>query len=137
VKLPLVIHDREAHSDILAILQKRGPFPAGGVMHCFSGDWAFARKILDLDFFISIPGVVTFNRAAALQELGCKVPLDRLLLETDAPFLAPDPWRGKKNLPEYILYTGQKVADLKGISMAELAGATTANAANLFSLHSA
>jgi TatD DNase family protein len=137
VQLPMVIHDREAHNDILAILQKRGPFPAGGIMHCFSGDWEFARKILDLGFFISIPGVVTFNRAAALQEVACKVPLDRLLLETDAPFLAPAPWRGKKNLPEYVLYTGQKVADLKGISLAELAEATTANAENVFSLQSA
>ena len=137
VKLPLVIHDREAHNDILAILQKRSPFPAGGVMHCFSGDWGFARKILDLGFFISIPGVVTFNRAATLQEVACKVPLDKLLLETDAPFLAPDPWRGKKNLPEYVLYTGQRVAELKGISLAELAEATTANAENVFSLQSA
>lgn len=134
VKLPLVIHDREAHNNILAILQERGPFPAGGIMHCFSGDWDFARKILDLGFFISIPGVVTFNRTAALQEVACKVPLDRLLLETDAPFLAPAPWRGKKNIPEYILYTGKKVAELKGISLVELAQATTANAENVFSL---
>ena len=134
VKLPLVILDREAHEDILHTLQEKGPFPAGGVMHCFSGDWDFARKVLDLDFYISIPGVVTYNKADVLQEVARRVPLDRLLLETDAPFLAPTPWRGRKNLPEYVLYTGQKVAELKGIPLAELAQATTANARNIFSL---
>ena len=137
VKLPLVIHDREAHEDTLDTLRQMGPFPAGGVMHCFSGDWDFARKVLDLGFFISIPGVVTYNKADVLQEVARRVPLDRLLLETDAPFLTPAPWRGKKNLPEYVLYTGEKVAELKGISLAELAQATTANARNIFSLAAA
>ncbi|MEJ2269261.1 MAG: TatD family hydrolase, partial [Desulfobulbaceae bacterium] len=91
MQLPVVIHDREAHEDILHLLLQEAPFPAGGVMHCFSGDWDFARKILELGFIISIPGVVTFNKAAALQEVARKIPLNRLVLETDAPFLAPEP----------------------------------------------
>ncbi len=132
--LPLVIHDREAHDDILHILNKKAPFPAGGVMHCLSGDWQFAKKVLDLDFIISIPGVVTFNKAAAMQEVAQKLPPDKLILETDAPFLAPEPLRGKKNIPEYILYTAQKIADLRGLSLEALACTTTENALKLFNI---
>ena len=132
--LPLVIHDREAHNDILHILNKKAPFPAGGVMHCFSGDWHFALKVLELGFIISIPGVVTFNKAAAMQEVAQKVPLDKLIIETDAPFLAPEPLRGKKNIPEYILYTAQKIADLRDLSLEELARTTTENALKLFNI---
>jgi TatD DNase family protein len=136
VKLPLVIHDREAHDEILNILKKEAPFAAEGVMHCFSGDWQLATQILDLGFFISIPGVVTFNKAFALQEVAQKTPLDRLILETDAPFLAPDPYRGRTNIPEYMLYTAQKVADLRGISVEEVARKTTDNALKLFNIPS-
>jgi len=132
--LPLVIHDREAHADILHILNKKAPFPAGGVMHCFSGDWHFALQVLDLGFIISLPGVVTFSKAAAMQEVARKVPLDKLILETDAPFLAPEPLRGKKNIPEYILYTAQKIADLRGVSLEKLARTTTENAIKLFNI---
>ena len=134
IRLPLVIHDREAHDDILHILQKKEPFSAGGVMHCFSGDWHFAKKILDLGFLISIPGVVTFNNALVMQEVVQKIPLDRLVLETDAPFLTPEPWRGKKNFPEYVLYTAQKIADLRGLSLEALARITTENAIQLFNI---
>jgi TatD DNase family protein len=134
MELPLVIHDREAHADILHILHTRAPFPAGGVMHCFSGDWPLAQEVLDLGFFISIPGVVTFSKAAAMQEVAQKIPLDRLILETDAPFLAPEPLRGKKNMPEYILYTAQKIAELRGFSLEELARATTENARKIFKM---
>ena len=132
MQIPLVIHDREAHEDILHVLRNRAPFAAGGIMHCFSGDWNFARKVLDLGFFISIPGVVTFKKAAAMQEVATKAPLDKLLLETDAPFLAPEPLRGKKNVPEYILYAAQKIAELRGMSLAELARVTTENARHIF-----
>ena len=132
--LPIVIHDREAHSDIMDILYKKAPFPAGGVMHCFSGDLQFARKVLDLGFVISIPGVVTFNKAAVMQEVALKVPLDKLILETDAPFLAPDPLRGKTNIPEYVLYTAQKIADLRSLSLEKLSDATTRNAMSIFNL---
>lgn len=134
VGLPLVIHDREAHDEILHILKKQAPFAAAGVMHCFSGDWKLATQVLDLGFLISIPGVVTFNKATALQEVARKVPLHKLILETDAPFLAPDPYRGKPNIPEYMLYTAQKIADLRGITVEEVARATTDNAQKLFNI---
>jgi TatD DNase family protein len=134
--LPLVIHDREAHSEILDILKKEAPFPQAGIMHCFSGAWQLATKVLDLGFLISIPGIVTFKKADALQEVVRKAPLDRLVLETDAPFLAPAPYRGKPNIPEYLLYTAQKVADLRGVSLEKVARATTENARNLFHLKS-
>ncbi len=133
-QLPVVIHDRDAHDDILKVLYKNGPFDRGGVMHCFSGDMDFAKKVLDIGFFISIPGIVTFKNAAALQEVAANIPLEALLLETDGPFLAPDPYRGKRNEPAYLLYTAEKIAALRGIELAELAMATTANAVRLFDL---
>jgi TatD DNase family protein len=134
MSLPLVIHDREAHEDILFILEKEAPFPAGGVMHCFSGDWEFAQKVLELGFIISIPGVVTFNKAAVLQEVSRKIPLNRLILETDAPFLAPEPVRGKRNVPEFMLYTADKIAELRAIPLEEVARVTTENAQKLFNI---
>jgi len=137
MQLPLVIHDREAHEDILHILHEKKPFAAGGVMHCFSGDWHFAKKVLDLGFFISIPGVVTFSKAEVMQEVALKVPLERLILETDAPFLTPEPLRGKKNFPEYVLYTAQKIADLRGLPLEKLARITTENGLKLFNIATA
>ncbi|HSR36144.1 MAG TPA: TatD family hydrolase [Desulfurivibrionaceae bacterium] len=134
VGLPLIIHDREAHADTLAILREALPLAAGGVMHCFSGDAAFAEEVLALGFYISIPGVVTFPKAEAMQEAVRQVPLDRLLVETDGPFLAPVPRRGKRNEPQLLLYTAQKVAELKGVTIEEVAQATTANAEKLFRL---
>jgi TatD DNase family protein len=105
-------------------------------MHCFSGDWDFAEEVLDLDLLISIPGVVTFKKAEVMQEVAQKVPLDKLIIETDAPFLAPEPLRGKKNIPEYVLYTAQKIADLRGLSLEGLARCTTENALKLFKIPS-
>ena len=134
VGLPLVIHDREAHDNILHILEKEAPFPAGGVMHCFSGNWQLATQVLDLGFLISIPGVVTFNKASTLQEVAQKIPLDKLILETDAPFLTPDPYRGRPNIPEYMLYTAKKVADIRGITVEKIARTTTNNALELFNI---
>jgi len=136
MSLPLVIHDREAHEDIMLLLEKAAPFPAGGVMHCFSGDWEFAQKVLELGFILSIPGVVTFNKATVLQEVARKVPLNRLILETDAPFLAPEPLRGKRNVPEYMLYTAKKIAELRALSLEEVARVTTENALKLFNIPS-
>ncbi|PIE58562.1 MAG: hydrolase TatD [Desulfobulbus propionicus] len=132
--LPVIIHDRDAHDDILRLLQAQAPFPAAGVMHCFSGDWAFARNILDLGFYISIPGIVTFKNARKLHEVARKTPLDRLLVETDGPFLAPVPYRGKRNTPSLLLYTAQKIAELRNISLRDIAAATTRNAQTLFRL---
>ncbi len=133
--LPVIIHDREAHEDTLSILQERGPFRYGGVMHCFSGDLDFARKILDLGLFISIPGTVTFKNAALLQKVAQKIPLSSLLLETDGPFLAPVPYRGKRNEPHFILYTAQAVAELRDIPLEEVARQSSKNAKTLFGLH--
>lgn len=130
--LPLIIHDREAHAEILAVLTEAGQLPAGGVMHCFSGDRAFAEQVLALGFFISIPGVITFAKATDLQEAVRHIPLDRLLLETDGPFLAPVPHRGRTNFPHFLPYTAQKVAELKGLELEEVATATAANACRLF-----
>lgn len=132
--LPLIVHDREAHDEILAILRRHLPFPAGGVMHCFSGDSRYAESVMELGFYISIPGVVTFNKADTLLDVARTVPLSRLLLETDGPFLAPVPRRGKRNEPVFVLYTAQKVAELKGVSLAEVAAHTTENADRLFRL---
>ena len=130
--LPLVIHDREAHADILAVLTGEGGLPAGGVMHCFSGDRAFADQVLDLGFLISIPGVVTFAKALELQEAVRHIPLDCLVLETDGPFLAPVPHRGRTNFPHLLPYTAQKVAELKGLDLEEVVAATSRNACRLF-----
>ncbi|MFH7319340.1 TatD family hydrolase [Desulfurivibrio sp. D14AmB] len=132
--LPLIIHDREAHADTLAILNEAGPLPAGGVMHCFSGDAALAEQVIDMGFYISITGVITFKTAATLREAVSRVPLDRLLLETDGPFLAPVPHRGKRNEPAFLTFIAAKIAELKGCSLAELTAATTANARRLFNL---
>lgn len=134
LRLPLVVHDREAHDEIMEMLEAVAPFPAGGVMHCFSGDGAFARRVLALGFHISIPGVVTFAKAEMLQEAVREIPLGSLVLETDGPFLAPVPQRGKRNEPRLLLFTAQKVAELKGVSLAEVARQTTANAVHLFGL---
>ncbi len=132
--LPVIIHDREAHEDALTILQE-GPLHYGGIMHCFSGDLDFAKKILDRGLHISIPGTVTFKNATLLQEVARKIPLSSLLLETDGPFLAPHPYRGKRNEPLFMLYTAQVVAGLRDISIEELARQTSQNAGALFGLH--
>jgi TatD DNase family protein len=132
LRLPVIIHDRDAHTDTLDILKECGPFPRGGVMHCFSGNLEFAEKIIDLGFFISIPGIVTFNNAHDLHDIARMVPITSLLVETDAPFLAPHPRRGERNEPSFVAHTAACIARLRNIPLAELAHATTANAASLF-----
>jgi len=130
--LPVIIHDREAHDDCLQIIREEGPFEQGGIMHCFSGDTEFARKIIDQNFHISIPGIVTFKRAEIMQKVAAEIPDDRLLLETDGPFLSPVPFRGKRNEPLYTLYTLASIASLRQTSCADLARLTTANCCKLF-----
>ncbi len=132
LNLPVVIHDRDAHEDTMAILHEFAPFPKGGVMHCFSGDMKLAGKVLELGFLISIPGVITFKNGVLLQEIVKDSPLESLILETDGPFLAPVPWRGKRNEPAYLMYTAEKVAAIKDISINELARQTTRNVKRLF-----
>lgn len=130
--LPVVIHNRDAHRDTLEILRQLGPFPQGGVMHCFSGDLRLAEQVIELGFSISIPGVVSFKNGKILQEVVTQTPLESLLLETDGPFLAPVPWRGKRNEPAFLPYTAQKIAELKKISIEEVAEQTSSNVQKLF-----
>lgn len=132
--LPVIIHDRDAHEDTLNLIRQAGPLPRGGVMHCFSGDVRLAREVINLGFLISIPGVVTFGKAEMLHEVARSIELEHILLETDAPFLAPVPFRGKRNEPKLLLYTAQKVANLKNCSLEEVARASTENAIRLFRL---
>ena len=132
--LPVVIHDREAHNDILKILTSAGPFDNGGIMHCFSGNSEYAKKVIDLGLNISIPGIVTFKNAKSLKEVAQIMPLDSMLLESDGPFLAPDPYRGKRNEPLYLLYTAEQISILRDISIDDIAEATTANATKIFNI---
>lgn len=129
--LPLIIHDREAHDDVMAILSAAAPFAAGGVMHCYSGDLRLAAAAIDLGFLLSIPGVVTFSKATVLHDVARAIPLSAMLVETDGPYLAPEPFRGKRNEPAYVLYTLAKIAELRGVSMDEVARQTSMNALRL------
>lgn len=134
LRLPVIIHDREAHDDALRIIKDSGGAPNGGVMHCFSGDLEFAQKVMDLGMIISFPGVVTFKNAYDLKETAKAIPLESMVVETDGPFLAPHPVRGKRNEPANVLFTAAHIAELRGIPLDELARQTTANAHRLFRL---
>jgi len=133
--LPVVIHNRNADDDILEILQQAKPLLHGGVMHCFSGDLLLAEKALDLGLTISISGVVTFKKSEQLQEVARTIPLTSIVLETDGPYLAPHPHRGKRNEPAFLAFTAEKVAELRHIAMSEVAQQTTSNAIALFGLN--
>lgn len=134
LNLPVIIHDRDAHEDTLTILKRHAPFSDGGVMHCFSGDIELAEQVVELGFFISIPGIITFKNAKALQQVACEVPLQSMLIETDGPFLAPVPFRGKRNTPELLLHTAEKIAQLRNTTLEAIAAQTTDNARALFNL---
>jgi TatD DNase family protein len=136
VDLPIIIHDREAHVDTVEILEKEASGTLRGVMHCFSGDIKLAKKILDLNFFISITGIVTFSNAKVTKEVVRYVPLDCLLIETDSPFLSPVPYRGKPNEPAYVVQVAEEIARIKDLSLEEVARYTSANARVLFKLPS-
>ena len=133
VKKPLVIHTRAAADDTMQTLRDHNARDAGGVMHCFAEDWRVAEQALDIGFYISFSGIVTFKSAKAVQEVAMKAPLDRILVETDAPYLAPVPHRGKTNEPAYVRHTAEFVAELRGITLDEVAKATTENFYRLFS----
>ena len=130
---PIIIHTREARDETIALLRQY-PLQAGGVMHCFTETWEMAAAALELDFYISFSGIVTFNSANDLREVVRQVPLDRLLVETDSPWLAPVPHRGKQNEPQYVLEVAQCVAELKGVSLEQLAEITTQNFHRLFKI---
>jgi len=131
---PLIIHTRSAKQDTIKILQEEGADQVGGVMHCFAEDWQTAKQALDLGFYISFSGIVTFKSAKTLQEVAQKVPQDRILIETDSPWLAPTPKRGKLNHPAYLRYTAEKMAELRNSSYQDIAAITTENYQRLFSI---
>lgn len=130
---PLVVHTRSAAADTIRILQEEGAERIGGVMHCFTESLDVAKQAIDLGFYISFSGIVTFKNAAALKDVAAKVPLERILVETDSPYLAPIPYRGKTNQPAYVRYVAEEVAKLRGISFETLAKASTDNFFKLFS----
>jgi TatD DNase family protein len=129
---PLIVHTREAKEDTLRIMQEERVNEIGGVMHCFTEDWECAKKALDMNFYISISGIVTFKNAATIQEVAKNLPLDRLLVETDSPYLAPNPHRGKQNEPAYVRHTAEYIAHLRNIPIEALAEQTTQNFFTLF-----
>lgn len=130
--LPLVVHTRMAQDDTLAILREEQAADVGGVLHCFTETWDMARQALDLGFYISLSGIVTFRNAVELREVARKVPADRLLVETDSPWLAPVPYRGKTNVPAYVLEVAQCVAAERGMTTEQLGELTTENYFRLF-----
>jgi TatD DNase family protein len=132
VAKPIVVHTREAAEDTLAVLEAEGAREVGGVIHCFSEDKAFAARALDLGFDLSFSGIVTFKSARSVRAVAAWAPLDRILVETDSPYLSPVPLRGKPCEPAYIVHTARRVAELRGLSLEELATATTANARRRF-----
>jgi TatD DNase family protein len=129
---PVIVHTRGANEDTLTLLRNEADGDVGGVIHCFTEDWAMAEACLDLGFYISISGIVTFNSAGALREVVKKIPMDRLLVETDAPYLTPVPHRGQQNEPKHVRLVAQYIADLKGLSLAQLATQTSDNFNQLF-----
>lgn len=130
---PVIVHTRAARSDTLALLRE-ADLPHTGVLHCFTEDWEMAHEALDLGYYISFSGIVTFRNADALREVARRVPADRLLVETDSPYLAPVPYRGKPNLPQYTREVAQFLAELRGTDFETLAAQTTANFKRLFPL---
>ena len=134
IDFPVVIHDREAHTETLKILSSFKRNGLHGMIHCFSGDYKLAKTFIDMGYYISISGTVTYNNARQTQDVARKIPLNRLLLETDAPFLAPTPYRGKRNEPSYLIHTAQKIAKLRGISFEEISYQTSKNVCQLFNL---
>ncbi len=129
---PLVVHMRDSAEDTLRILAEEGAQAVGGVMHCFTETWDVARQALDLGFHISFSGIVTFKNATAIKEAATNTPLNRILVETDSPYLAPSPYRGKQNEPAYVRHVAEEIGRLRNLSLDEISKATTANFFNLF-----
>ena len=131
---PLIIHMREAANDTLQIMEEEGASEIGGVMHCFTGTWEVAQAAMVMDFYISFSGIVTFKNAAALRQIARQVPLERMLIETDSPYLAPEPHRGKTNQPAFVRHVAEEIARLRNIPLEDVASATTQNFFRLFRL---
>ncbi|QXE01778.1 TatD family hydrolase [Terribacillus sp. DMT04] len=134
VKLPIIIHNREATADIIPILREEGAAEVGGIMHCYSDEADLVQEFLDMNFYISLGGPVTFKNARAPKEVAKMVPADRLLIETDCPYLAPHPNRGKRNEPAYVKLVAEQIAELRGIGYEELAELTMRNAERLYQI---
>ncbi|MCR6651516.1 MAG: TatD family hydrolase [Cellvibrionaceae bacterium] len=130
--LPVIVHTRDAREDTMELIRTYGSTDSAGVMHCFTESWEMACQALDLGYYISISGIVTFRNADDLRAVAQKVPMDRLLVETDSPYLAPIPYRGKSNQPRYVRAVAEYVADLRGVSLEYLAEQTSANFFRLF-----
>ena len=129
---PLIVHTREAAQDTLRLMDEEGAAEAGGVMHCFTESLEVARAAIEMNFYISFSGIVTFKNATSLKDVACHIPLDRILIETDSPYLAPVPYRGKLNQPAYVKHVAEEIAALRGISLEEAGRATTDNFRRLF-----
>lgn len=134
LELPFIIHNRDAHADIMKILSDNAPYPNGGVMHCFSASWEVARDCINMGLYISFAGPVTFSNAGKLKDIAIKVPIDRLLVETDCPYLTPAPHRGKRNQPAYVRHVAETIAGLRNMGPDEVAAQTAANTIRLFKL---
>ncbi len=132
---PLIIHTREAANDTLAILKEESAASVGGVMHCFTESLEVARAAIDMNFYISFSGIVTFKNAISIKEVAKNIPLERMLIETDSPYLAPVPFRGKTNQPAYVKHVAEEIAKLRDMSAAEIGAITTRNFYQLFKLH--
>ncbi|MHC0039249.1 TatD family hydrolase [Pseudoneobacillus sp. C159] len=135
VKLPIVIHNRDATADIVEILKEEGAAEVGGIMHCFSGSVEIAKQCLDMNFYISLGGPVTFKNAKKPKEVAAEIPLDKLLIETDCPYLTPHPHRGERNEPGYVRLVAEQIAEIKGLSYEEIARTTSDNAKKLFGIN--
>ena len=132
--LPVVIHDRDAHKETLDILKSKGRHKYRGVIHCFSGDYPLAMAFIDLGFYLSIPGIVTYKNAGQMKDVAARIPIERMLVETDAPFLTPSPHRGKRNESSFVTHTVREIARLRGITVDQMAHQTSENAISLFEL---
>ena len=132
VKKPVIVHTRDAKEDTLTLIDKHSDRDVAGVLHCFTEDWDMAQRAMDMNFYISLSGIVTFKNAVELQDVARNMPLERLLIETDSPYLAPVPFRGKPNEPRHVVEVAKFVAELKGVSVEELARITSENFRRLF-----
>lgn len=131
---PLIVHTRAAKEDTLRILKEQNAHEVGGVIHCFTEDWDFAQQVMDMNFYISFSGIVTFKNAKSVHDVAARVPSERYLIETDSPYLAPVPFRGKPNYPMYVKQIAQHVADLRGVSIDEVTQQANDNFKRLFKL---
>lgn len=131
-KLPIVVHDRDAHADVMEILNEEDAAQIGGVLHCFSGDLAMAQQCIELGFYLSFTGTITYPKNDEIREVIRQIPIERILVETDCPYLAPQQWRGKRNEPAYVVKTAETIAEIKGLSLTDIARITSLNAQRLF-----